>query len=137
MSEQIDLYNEIKEIQKHWRSGKLKDLEADKELRFLKVRAAVLKQMIAIAIHGYPNGGKTFLNHLHQARIISHGETIPLLPEKLEYERLLCEHNGEELTRGQCLEREGTKETEHKECKGCELGIINKKLLCPPEQEHI
>lgn len=137
MSELTDLYNEIKEIQKHWRAGKLKDAEADKELRFLKERAGVLKQMVAIAVHGYPGGGAHFRNHIDRTGITSPGETIPLLPQKIEYERLLCEHNGGEITRGECLEKEGSKETEHEECKGCELGIINKKLLCPPEQEHI
>ena len=137
MSELTDLYNEIKEVQKHWRAGKIKDNEADKELRFLKERAGVLKQSIAIGIHGYPSGGKPFLNHLDRTGITSPGETIPLLPEKIEYERLLCENNGEETTRGECLEREGSKERDHPECKNCELGIINKKLLCPPVQEHI
>lgn len=137
MSELTDLYNEIKEAQKHWKAGITKDGDADKELRFFKARASVLKQRIAIGIHGYPSGGNHFLNDLSTARVISPGETIPVLPAKIEYERLLCEHNGEEATRGECLEREGAKETKHEECKGCELGIINKKLLCPPIQEHV
>lgn len=137
MSELTELYNEIKETQRHWRAGKVKDQDADKELRFLKERARVLNQAVAIAIHGYRNGGKPFLNHLNKNRIISPDEAIPQLPQSIEYERLLCSKNGEEITRGECLEREGKKATEHEECQGCEIGITNKKLLCPPEQEHV
>ena len=137
MSELTDLYSEIQEAQRHCKSGKITKDAADRDLKFFKLRASVLHQHTAIAIHGYPNGGKNFLNHMERARITSTTEAIPLLPAKVEYERLLCENGGGEITRGECLEREGDKETEHEECKGCELGIINKKLLCPPVQEHV
>ncbi len=137
MSELINLYYEIKQTQKHWRAGKIKDTEADRELRFLKVKAGVLNQIVAISIHGYPTGGQHFLTHLNRTGVTSAGEVIPSLPAMIEHERLLCDNGGGEITRGECLEREGAKETKHEECKGCELGIINKKILCPPEQTRV
>ncbi len=137
MSEYTDLYKEIVETQRHCKSEKITKDSADRDMKFFKLRASVLHDQTAIAIHGYPNGGKSFMNHMDRARITSPGESIPLLPPKVEFEQLICENGGGQITRGECLEKEGHKETEHKECKGCELGIINKKVMCPPEQEHI
>lgn len=95
-----------------------------------------MKQMIAIRIQGYPNGGKGFLNSLERAQINNESETLNLALIDIEHELVLCPINSRQITRGECLEYSG--ESEHwEECKNCDIGLENKKLLTPPEQEHI
>ena len=136
MSELTKLYEEIRDTQKHWRAGKINQDDATTELKFFKRREQVLKQKIAIRIHGYPDGGRKFLSSVDRAQVDNETEALKLLPLEIEHETVLCPLTNQEITRGECLEYSG--EVEHYEdCKNCEIGLVNKKLLTPPIQESI
>ena len=132
MSELTSLYEEIKGTQQHWRAGQITQDSAMTELRFYKRREQVLKQKIAIRVHGYPDGGRKFLNSVDRCQIDNETEAIKLLPMDIEHETILCPLNQKEMTRGECLDYSG--EVEHYEdCKGCEIGLANKRLLSPAQ----
>ncbi len=136
MSELTKLYEEIRMTQNHWRAGNVSQDGAATELKFYKRREQVLKQKIAIKIHGYPDGGKSFRNSMERAQIEDDTEAINLLTIDIENQTIFCPLNKTQMTRSGCLEYSG-EEGHYEECKGCEVGMANKRLLTPPIQEHV
>jgi len=136
MSELTKLYEEIRRTQELWREKKLSDDDAATELRFFKRREQVIKQVVAIKMHSYPEGGNKFQNSLASAQIDNATSAIRLLPLQAEHETVLCPLLNKEMTRGECLEYSG-EQTHYEDCKGCEVGLETKRLLAPPVQESI
>lgn len=136
MSEIIDLLTEIKELHQLVKAGKINREDASLQEKLLKRRAEAIRDNIRIAMFGYPNGGRPFLNSLERKGISNETEVIPFLPAEIEHQRVLCPISHMEMTRGECLERSG-EEQHYEDCKGCEIGSHVKKLLTPPIQEHV
>ena len=63
-----------------------------------------------------------------KTNLIGNGTIIDLSPEEIEEEKVLCPLKGSSITRSQCLDYSGS-QNHFEDCKDCETGLENKKLL--------
>ena len=121
---------ELKEIRrdiKHYRAGKLKDDQVHNLIAMYTLtykRMCLMNQVMAMAA----KHGSKYLNKMIKANLLGNGTLIDLSPEEIEEEKVYCELQDKAITRSECLDYSG--ESNHMDdCKNCETGLANKKLL--------
>jgi hypothetical protein len=120
----------IKEIRrdiKHFRSGKLKAEDVHTMMSMyhatLKASGQIL-QAWSMAV----KYGKKYEQRVLSAGLLGSGTTIDLTQEEIEVEKIFCPLKKEHISRAACLDFSGDK-INHEDCKGCDAGLENKKLL--------
>lgn len=128
----IQLRDEIRQLRLHCKAGKISKEDAAVEFKLLMGERKVLDKMVGIRMFGYPNGGKSFLTNLQKVQLYNEDETVKLLGCRIEDENIFCPIKKHEITRSDCLDYSGSTEN-FEECKDCDTGLANKRLLCPPQ----
>lgn len=125
----ISLFKELRQLTKGYRSGKIPVEE------FREVRAAIVEhrkqltlQLSSIAEALKYARSMHIQKELKHAGLLSSGQIADMSLCEIEQETVLCEMQDKVITRQECLDRSGSQE-HFDECKGCEIGIICKKLL--------
>ena len=120
---------EIRQDRKHWKAGKMKLEEAEMTCKFYKNELKATGQMLQAGI-ACAKYGKKFKNQLIEIGLLGEGAIIDLTPEEVEEEKVLCPLKSAMIVRSECLDYSGSSDN-FEECKDCETGIINKRLLIP------
>jgi len=136
MDEQLQLLQEIKELYKHVKAGKVSNEDAAVREKILKRWDEANKEINKTGAFGHPNGGKAYRDYVGRKGLSDPTEALDSLPHEIENEIVICPLTKSKMTRGECLEYSG-EESHYEECKDCNIGLANKKLLTPPIQEHI
>lgn len=126
------IYNEIKEIRdmlQQYNAGKLDKNQVQSKIAMYsqteKREKLIIQSIGILAKYGEKKHIKKFLD-----------KSILIQAHSVDDQLIACRTTKTDITRGDCLDRSGEKEHQG-ECKGCEIGLANKKLLCPPVQEHV
>jgi hypothetical protein len=121
------MYKEVRRDQKHFRSGKIAPEEFLLLLKGHKAQMTLTGQMLQVwALIG--NLGDKYAKHIFSSGLISRGTIIDISTEEIEEEKIFCPLKKEHITRAACLDFSG-EEKNHEDCKGCDAGLENKKLL--------
>lgn len=136
MDEQLQLLQAIKELHQQYLAGKVPKEDAHIREKILKRWDEANKEINKTAAFGHPDGGKSYRDAVERKGLHDPTEALASLPHEIEYGIVICPLSKSQITRGECLDYSG-EEGHYEDCKGCEIGLANKKLLTPPTQESI
>jgi len=125
---------EIRQLIKQFDAGKV-------SVEFVNTKVNLYSQTekrMKMALQAFTIGakyGKNYDKRLLEANLIGNEKYLDLIQDMpIEEQMIFCPLKKHEITRATCLDFSGEAKN-YEKCKGCEIGIANKQMLCGPKKE--